>query len=382
MQGTECKGSIAFIAAPYGYGPSSKAIAISSHLPRSIRRVFLGYGPALHLARSSKEFSSCIELNFNSRRECIAKLTAPYDVLIFVNTTRFISTPVTVGRPTILVETLAWLRDKPPSCASLLSVYFAQQFFHHPFSHELDALCNFTVVGAILPSSILAVMSSENTSTPTLKSPLVHCGGLFSPAMVTNADLDFVTRTLDILNTLDEPVRVILPQYLHSRFQPHITGKITLLKCSPSTIHEQIIGSEFCLTTTGIEFTYECMALGIPILFLPPFNASQHHQLEYHRHSLAESVPFRVDANLAEAGFLALSESTTSLQKTGMSERWPVQFAETSHFLDRLRTSEKAPLLRTVRDRQREVIDGVGSDGAQAVALWVVRELGLGMTLG
>ena len=43
---------IAFVAAPYGFGPSSKAIAISSHLPDSIVRDFLGDGPPLGVGAS------------------------------------------------------------------------------------------------------------------------------------------------------------------------------------------------------------------------------------------------------------------------------------------------------------------------------------------
>ena len=374
------RGSVAFIAAPYGYGPSSKAVAISSHLPRSIHRVHLGYGPALGMARSSNAFSSCVELDFNSRPACVAKQLASYDVLVFINSTRFISAAATEGRPIILVETLAWLRDAPPPCSSLLSAYFAQRFFHHPFSPELEALDNFTVVDAILPASISPVSRLDPRPTSRPKSPLIHCGGLFSPVLVTGADQDFVARTLDATRTLNEPLRAILPEYLHSRLPPHIAGEFALLNCSPLSVHEQIIGSDFCLTTTGIEFTYESLALGVPTLFLPPFNASQAYQLAYHRWACAESIPFQANARLPAVGFPTLGGLTVSLQETGMNELWSVQFAEVSHFLDRLLTSERAPLLQAVRERQQEMLEGIASDGAHRVARHAARELGLGAT--
>ena len=106
--------SIAFIAAPYGFGPSPKAVAISSYLPRSIERVFLSDGPQLEMARSSNEFSSCVRLDFSSDGESVNERLSSFDVLIFVNSTRFISASAKPGRSMVLVETLAWLRENRP----------------------------------------------------------------------------------------------------------------------------------------------------------------------------------------------------------------------------------------------------------------------------
>jgi hypothetical protein len=309
--------------------------------------------------------------------EYVAQQLASFDLLIFINTTRFISELTTAGRPTILVESLAWLRETPPPCWSLLSAYFAQRFFHHPFARELEALENFTAVGAILPASISSALRSNQSPPLRPRSPLVHCGGLFSPAMARGAENDFVTRTFDAASALHEPFRVILPAYLHRRFQRQAAEAIALFDCSPLSVHEQIVGSDFCLTTTGIGFTYESIALGVPTLFLPPFNSSQYFQLEYHRRACQESVGFKASASLSAAAFSALHESTTSLQEVGMKGLWSIQFAEVSLFLDRLRTSERGPLLRAVRDRQQAEFEAITSDGAQRIALHAIRELGV-----
>src|SRR5688572_17453745 len=73
---------IAFVAAPYGFGPSSKAVAISTHLPKSISRDFFGDGPPLELARASSEFCTCTRLDFTARPGEVAKIMADYGAVV------------------------------------------------------------------------------------------------------------------------------------------------------------------------------------------------------------------------------------------------------------------------------------------------------------
>lgn len=374
------RNSVAFIAAPYGFGPSSKAVAISSYLPRSIERVFVSEGPPLEMARGSNEFSTCIHLDFSAEIESVEKQLSSYDVLVFINSTRFILPSITTGRPTILVETLAWLRDARPPCAPLLSAYFAQGFFHWPFASELESMENFYAIGVIVPRTVSAAFGANGASSPT-KSPLVHCGGLFSPAMIDGAAEEFAAQAFAAITTLKEPVRAILPAHLHERFRTRVADSISLLDCSPLSVHEHIMGSEFSITTTGIEFTYESMLLGAPTLFLPPFNASQYFQLAFHRNACSDSVPFGADAGRRPVEFSSLHQATAEIQKVGMAGIWGVQFEEVSRFLQRLLPKERTPILRRIRERQQKAIEGIGVDGAQRVASHALREVGLEFVL-
>jgi hypothetical protein len=111
--------AVAFIAAPYGFGPSSKAIAISSYLPRSLHRVFFSDGPPLEMAQRSQEFSNCFRLDFEASKDSAVQLLSTYSTLVFVNTTRFITASPQSGQSIILVETLGWLRGSPPACSHL-----------------------------------------------------------------------------------------------------------------------------------------------------------------------------------------------------------------------------------------------------------------------
>lgn len=367
--------SIAFVAAPYGFGPSSKAIAISSYLPRSIERAFLSEAPQIAMARRAGEFSSYVHLDFRTDREIVTSLFSAYDVLVFVNSTRYMAQVIKLGRPTILVETLAWLREEPPQGASALSGYFAQRFFDHPFGPQLEAIKNFQPVGAIVPKTI-AIADGGKHRTCAKKSPLLHCGGLYSPAMREGAECAFVKQAFSSIVGIKGPLRAILPASLHDRFRAIADNQLSLIDCSPLSVHEHIMDSEYSITTTGIEFTYESFLLGVPTLFLPPFNSSQTYQLTYHFEICRESVPFSFVASNRENAFAALHSSTSQLQQIGVVGVWRDQFAEVSRFLSSLGTNERSSVLSHIGDKQRRAMKGLSTDGAVTVAAHALKQLG------
>lgn len=367
--------AVAFIAAPYGFGPSSKAIAISSHLPRAVHRVFFSDGPPLEMAQRSQEFSDCFQLDFGTSLESAAGLLSSFRTLVFVNTTRFIGASPRPGQSTILVETLGWLRASRPACSHALRAYFAQRFFDHPFSADLEAMDIFHEIGAIVPKAI-SVESSKAAREAWRpgRAPIVHCGGLCSPAMCEGADEAFVNCLLSTLDPIG-PFRLILPKHLHERHADRLPSDVSLIDCSPMTVHEHIKESSFSLTTSGIEFTYESLLLGVPTIFLPPFNASQHLQLKYHHGAHGEWVPFNLSFQRTEFEFASLHEATTEVQRAGIQGVWRSQFAEVRRFLETNLRKKQSSLLENLRLDQANAIQRVGSDGAHSVASYVLREL-------
>lgn len=366
--------SVAFIAAPYGFGPSSKAIAVSSHLPRSINRVFLSDGPPLELAQRSNEFSSCVQLDFTLQEDRAAELLSSYSVLVFVNSTRFIPASSKAVPSIILVDTLAWLRKSPPSGSRLLTAYFAQRFFDHCFSADITSMENFHAVGAIVPK---AIKSDYGTHADPIrvKSPLIHCGGLCSPAMYQGADAEFVEQMFESIKTIKEPLRVVLPKHLHSLFLSRVTEHVSLIDCSPLSVHEHISGSSFSLTTSGIEFTYESLFLGVPTLSLPPFNATQYLQLEYHQQSFNGCVPFHLAPEQYELSFASLDKATGDIQKSGVRGTWKMQFDMVARHLEKIMAQNPIVALEDLRRKQLQAVLKVGSNGAQIIATHVVRSL-------
>lgn len=365
--------SVAFIAAPYGFGPSAKAIAISSYLPRSLDRVFVGQGPPLEMAELSKEFTSCHHLDFGASAIAAARTLSQFDVLVFINTNRFISRLVVASRPAILVETLAWLRNEPPACAPVLKSFFAQRFFSHPFAPSVELLANFHAVGPIMPKSMAG--SVQKPTELGLQSPILHCGGLFSPSSVDGASEEFLFQTLNALMHFSGTFRAIVPPNLHSAVHAAFGDRISLVECSSLSVHDHIRGAEFAITTSGIEFSYESMMMGVPTLFLPPFNASQFYQIQYHSKLNRNSVSFDA-ATTPCTPFDKLHEGTADLQKAGMRGVWQGQFEQVARFLRNLGAERRGTLLPEVRRQQHRELSGIGKNGAKSIASAVLREVG------
>lgn len=372
--------SVAFVAAPYGFGPSSKAMAISSCLPRSLRRVFVGQGPSLAMARRSNEFSSCMHIDFRGSTSAAEQMLMEFDALVFVNSARFITSSLMANRPTILVETLAWLRSTPPKQVANLRGFFVQRFFDHPLSSALETAPNLHLVGPIVPRSIARAAESLRTA-PLTRGPIVHCGGLFSPMMVEGACDEFVAQTLGALRNYCGPIRAVLPPHAGEILaaEGSVKGDLSLVECSSLDAQNHIAGSEFALTTTGIEFTYESILLGVPTLFLPPFNASQRFQVDYHERVCRESVPFDVGPAM-HLDFERLHEATMLLQRSGSHGVWRRQFEEIGRFLAGFTPLERRARLDQIREKQQRMVRGLDLGGAGEIASRVLKEVGLEVT--
>jgi hypothetical protein len=366
---------VAFVAAPYGFGPSSKAIAISSHLPRSVPRTFLGDGPPLDMARRSKEFSSCVRLDFKTDEAHARELLAEYSVVVFVNTMRFLQAASNSCDAVIFVDTLAWLRTSQQLPSAPLSAYFAQRFFDYPFPTKLRAMRNFHAVGAIIPKTFFTSTCKADDVARYPRSPIVHCGGLFSPAMYEGANSTFANHVSETLKRVDKPLRVIAPEHMRGQIACNSTKHLSLVDCTPLTVSEHIVGSSVALTTSGIEFTYESMFLGVPTVFLPPFNISQHLQLQYHRRAFPSSIQFTFSADGVCAPLSSLDQETATLQTNGILGRWTGQFEAIGHFLDRVLSGNADAELDALRHAQTESVNRVGNDGAQTIASCVMHNL-------
>ena len=365
--------AVAFVAAPYGFGPSSKAISISSHLPPSVSRVFFSDGPALDLAACSGAFHHCRQLSFSSSTAMAPVKLTDFRVIVFVNSTRFITAPPNNEQTIVFVDTLAWLRKSIPTFANSVDAFFAQRFFGQQFLEELSSTSSFHSVGAIVSKSIsTASRERGNKNLKDQRTPLVHCGGLFSPAMVKGADISFVQNLLEFLKATSIDCRVILPRYLIEQFACHGLEKITLTECSTNTVHNHIAGTSYVLTTSGIEFTYEAMIIGAPVIFLPPFNATQYLQLRHHKAVTPSAVSFDLNYGSADIDPLSLDHATKRLQFDGMNGRWESQFQAIAQYLGCRSQALSPNHLLNLRRVQSESVRKVGWDGAETIAAYIV----------
>jgi hypothetical protein len=364
---------VAFVAAPYGFGPSSKAIAISSHLPKSLRSVFFGDGPPLELARSSGAFSDCFRLDFRTSSEPLAEALSSYGTVVFVNSTRYLDLSSRRASSVIFVDTLAWLRSSRPVRFSTQSAYFGQRFFDRAFAHDLETE-TFHPTGAIVARTITEGRAATGVAG---KTPVVHCGGLCSPAMKAGADQAFVRHLCDTLEKLGVSMRVILPKHLHSAVSTGAARYISLIDCSPINVREHVEGSQFALTTSGIEFTYESLLLGVPTLFLPPFNATQLLQLDYHHDVFAGCIPFALDHREGQRSTSqSLDTDSATIQEHGVRGIWAEQFGAIGRDVRRVLSGGHMEMLTELQRAQHRAVAKVGSDGAETIATHVLNQVG------
>ena len=302
----------------------------------------------------------------------MAKVLASYRAVVFINTTRFLAAASLSASALVFVDTLAWIRGSWPSPLPQQSAYFAQRFFDYGFSADLKAETSFHAINAIVAKPLIT--SKDQIITPK-QSPIIHCGGLFSPAMLPGADTAFVTHLCAALNEIRLPVRVVLPKHLHAHFASLAKSGASLIECSPVDVREHIEGSMFALTTSGIEFTYESAFLGVPILFLPPFNATQLLQLDYHRRAVDGCVPFDLEEGRRLTS-QTLDADTVLIQEEGMRGVWAKQFAALSRHLKRILSGNFHDTLSALRQQQQRTLAAVGSDGGCEIASYIMSELG------
>jgi hypothetical protein len=130
----------------------------------------------------------------------------------------------------------------------------------------------------------------------------------------------------------------------------------------------------FALTTSGIEFTYESALLGVPMLFLPPFNATQLLQLDYHFNAVDGCVPFLLEGKRSTSH--TLDADTALLQEQGMRGVWAEQFASLNQHMKRLLSGNFLDTFAALKERQQRSLAIIGSDGGREIASYIMSEIG------
>jgi len=270
--------TVVFTAAPYCYGPTAKAICIAEEFFGECEMIFVGMEPGVSLARNSV-FSRVMKVN---DRDCwdtdSLRVLANADLLVSALDYRALPLAAACGVPSVFLDTLFWLRNEPPPHTELASVYLAQQFFQTPQCSHLEFCDRFIEVGPILPKRL------DEWSLPRVKAmPLdvvVNFGGLQSPAMRPGADRDFIMLTSRILEACLPNacrVRFALPRYLQSAsgLVSDICNRFTIEYPTQSEFHKALQKCDLLIATPGLETVYEATAAGVPMVFLPPYNATQ-----------------------------------------------------------------------------------------------------------
>lgn len=318
---------LVFTAAPYGYGPTSKVLCIAEEFMGQHDMVYVGMQPGVSLANNCL-FSEVIEItDRNSWNSEALRVLERSELLISALEYRALPLAARRGLPSVFLDTLLWLREVPPPHVELAKIYIAQRF-PHPGAGATDYLeKGLHNVGPILPSRLdqpLGVrMKSESLRV------LVCVGGLRSPAMAPQADIDYIQLVLALLEDgIPSSARTILalPQYLRFAHLPALAATgCEVIYPTQQQFYDLLEISDILITTPGLEVVYESIAAGVPLVFLPPYNATQLFQARTYAslgiglHSIEPAWKSEIDVCLLPPRASMLNDITQQVQDRNMS---------------------------------------------------------------
>lgn len=281
-------GTITMIAAPYSYGPTAKLLCVADDLAVNHNLFFVGSEPSLSLARFGPFEKILPIMNRDDWDAAALRELRRSDLLVSFLDYRALRLADSNGLKYIFVDTLHWLRDTPPPFSDIAAEYIAQTFFASPKSAAINSLPRLRAVGPILPKLFDQVRSSSQNRS--LNSIVVNFGGLRSPAMREGADITYVAWILDILRLLgiaQTRLSICLPLYLRdyaSTLQSTVPTSRFLFPTA-NEFHNLLTLADLLITVPGLEVVLEAMCLGVPVIFLPPYNGTQCMQLHQYRQS-------------------------------------------------------------------------------------------------
>jgi hypothetical protein len=268
---------VLLIAAPFGFGPGSMALALAEYLHGKYRVSICTSGSAADfVAANAGEGVQVIRgvfRNVFATRESLAA----YGAFIAINQVPALRhlAALGLGGVSIFLDTLAEWRaeyDREPLPGGLLG-HFVQDELHGPDGRRAAHPTGAVVVGPVLwpPEGVPAVARER-------RGILVHTGGMTSPLAghdpVNVIAAQLVWPIVLAIAARGERVTVMGNAEVLRRQAP--AADVELLgSVSPARAQEEIATTKLLVTTPGTGAVLEAMALRTPILLLPPMNSTQ-----------------------------------------------------------------------------------------------------------
>ena len=285
---------IIITAAPYCYGPTSKALCLAGELQTRHRVTYIGGEPGLSLAKAAS-LDSVIALADRDHWSDVAldALTRSAVVISSLDS-RAIRIAASYGVPSVFFDTLLWLRTEMPAFSELAQSYVAQTFFRAParaITHDCDSIA---MVGPVFSRSLDTLLATKKHPGGRI---LVNFGGLTSPAMLQLADVRYIIWIASVLQRTtiaSDQMIVCLPIHLHDlkEMVKSYLPSANITTPSMDEFHDLLCNSLVVVTIPGLESVLEAIYLRKPLVFLPPHNGTQLIQLrEYTRAGIGDCVP-------------------------------------------------------------------------------------------
>lgn len=269
---------VTIIAAPFGFGPTGKALAISRELvKRGYSVKILGDENTLRLVRDA----GLLAYKYEYRTEInLANLKSRLVISYLDISTKILNYS---GIPLIFADSLFWLRGRfERSYGYPADMVLSQKFFMDPLETECKKANNFHEVGAILSPGFIGDLPSKT------KKLVFYPGGLRSPYLGDEYGKSYYGWCKNVLFaavrrvkgwSCNDLVFILPPQLNDNKILKELDamGVKYVINCSDTSKH--LMTATHAFISPGIETTLESLAAGIMPIFTPAFNGSHIPQL-------------------------------------------------------------------------------------------------------
>jgi len=269
---------IAFEAVPFGFGPVAKLLAIAEGFNGECETTFVGSGCSLALATDSQCFDRIMEVDTlkpEEHQETLARCLRGCTAVVSVMDPAFAAWTIARGLRTVVVDSLFWMWDRIPEPWHRAHAVVLQRFDGVEQRVESE-LCRprARVVGPILSPKVGGWPQQEGQSNTLL----INLGGAEDPistdSFLCARSMTHFLAQLDVLETFGRKVLTVGPRQ-RGRLMPLAAEGLEVLTLDHDAFLQELAGAQVLCTTPGLTVTFESFALGVPCVFLPPFNYSQ-----------------------------------------------------------------------------------------------------------
>lgn len=271
------KTDVTILAAPFGFGPLGKALAIANEFKKRDYSVkILSDHTAQEIIKSSDTKSGY----YNYREP----LSLPDLNTSIVLSCLDISTPITKANiPLVLIDPLLWLRGKWERTLSYdADLFLAQRFFEEPLRETVSMLnSKLHYVDAILPSGKLTGPALKNDTI------VLYPGGMRSPYLNQEYQEQYFLWSVDTVSqailkaglSMSDLIVITPPQLKNSSASRGVLEAGGIIDSGSSDLTSLIAQAKRLIIAPGIEITLEAYSLNQLPYFLPAFNGTHIPQL-------------------------------------------------------------------------------------------------------
>lgn len=269
----------------FAFGPAGKLMTVAPYLKaRGHRLIFAGYGTAYDLISRGSIFDSIHEVDTESRAldEAATRLFDSADLVVSCMDWGAASAAARAGVPVVWMDSLFyWWESFPPEILRA-ELYIKQDILpdQQNMLKYAPTIKNLLSVGPIVETSI------SRQDREIKNQALVCLGGMEAPGWYrVGRDHNYpftITKLLADHVHFDRFDSVLITGYSRIIFQlqeMYGSERFRFETLAHEDFTKELRRSKIALMVGGLESSLEAFQCGVPVIFLPPLNVTQHLQV-------------------------------------------------------------------------------------------------------